>query len=448
MSNFNEFFKNKGAKTIVEKFFTDSDAYNSKHKITNLKYEIVEEPPYPASYYIENGLTASHKVKITYDLDNDGKEKETEFEIPKEIDGTFIIEGSYRISTNKLGNDYDCRMKLTGVGDHIVNFDYDRRYDVDKRVLKIRRYSQALGGPERPLEIPYDKIDEFEDKEVLRLTPRQIKKLEIKLDLDYKPEFINRKIINECIAFGDDRLKDLIIDKSIDSVAQGFMQFIFRDNNGRNFWSARKRIMTYFSKYDKLQEQSNSITSLAYRFWKGNSGASSKELQVPPGVNAMNLESLKSKITIAPTVAYNATMSDLIDIGDTPINQNTNLQNSLTISTHLTDDGVLFDVYDKDFKKITIDYLDYLNSKVVASEYVDYETNTIKPNESGKIEVKHRMKRKTVDKDDYDLIDHHPDYRLSTSTRRIPFLSTTVSVRISIKILVARNRKLYKNAGN
>ena len=103
-------------------------------------------------------------------------------------------------------------------------------------------------------------------------------------------------------------------------------------------------------------------------------------------------------------------------------NQNTNLQNSLTVSTHLTDDGVLFDVYDKDFKKITIDYLDYLNSKVVASEYVDYETNTIKPNESGKIEVKHRMKRKTVDKNDYDLIDLHPDYRLSTSTRRIPFL--------------------------
>ena len=103
-------------------------------------------------------------------------------------------------------------------------------------------------------------------------------------------------------------------------------------------------------------------------------------------------------------------------------NQNTNLQNSLTISTHLTDDGVLFDVYDKDFKKITIDYLDYLNSKVVASECVDYDTKTIKPDESGKIIVKHRMKRKTVDKDDFDLIDLHPDYRLSTASRRIPFL--------------------------
>lgn len=116
----------------------------------------------------------------------------------------------------------------------------------------------------------------------------------------------------------------------------------------------------------------------------------------------------------------------------TPINQNTNLQNSLTISTHLTDEGVLFDVYDKDFKKITIEYLDYLNSKVVASEYVDYDTNIIKPNDQGLIEVKHRMKRKMVSKDDYDLIDLHPDYRLSSTTRRIPFVNMTDSVRISM----------------
>lgn len=93
---------------------------------------------------------------------------------------------------------------------------------------------------------------------------------------------------------------------------------------------------------------------------------------------------------------------------------------------------MLFDVYDKDFKKITIDYLDYLNSKVVASEYVDYDTNTIKPNDQGLIEVKHRMKRKMVPKDEYDLIDLHPDYRLSSTTRRIPFLNMTDSVRISM----------------
>lgn len=313
MSNFNEFFRNKGAKQIVERFLTGADGFNPKTKITNLRHEIVEEPPYPASYYIENELTASHKVKIYYDLNDDGVERTTEFEVPKEIDGTFILEGSYRVATNKLGNDYDCRMKLVGAGEHIINFDYNRRYDIDKKVLRIRRFISDIGTFDKPFDVPYDKIDEYENKEVLKLTPKQIKKLEIKLDLDYKPEYITRKLIDECIAFGDDRSKDLIIDKTIDSVSQGFLQFLFKDNNCRNLYGTRKRIMTYFAKYNKLQDQLTSITNLAYRFWKGTKDSSSKELQVPPGVNAINLESIRSKITIPDTVAYNASMGDLID---------------------------------------------------------------------------------------------------------------------------------------
>lgn len=119
-------------------------------------------------------------------------------------------------------------------------------------------------------------------------------------------------------------------------------------------------------------------------------------------------------------------------------NQNVNLQNSLTVSTHLVDgdgetcSGVLFDVLDKDFNVITIDYYDYLNSKVCASEYVDYHTNTLKPNENGEVEVKYRMRRKMVKVEDIDLIDRHPDYRLSSTTRRIPLVNYTDSVRISM----------------
>ena len=87
------------------------------------------------------------------------------------------------------------------------------------------------------------------------------------------------------------------------------------------------------------------------------------------------------------------------------------------------DDKVLFDVYNKEFQKISIDYTDYLNSKVCASEFVDYKTNTIKPNEKGEVEVKYRMKRKMVPVEEIDLIDLHPDYRLSEVTRRIPFIN-------------------------
>lgn len=330
MSNFNEYFRKTGLPIIVNRFFKDVDTYTSDHghKITKLDYELVKEPPMPASYYIENGLTASHKVLITYEMDSKPQQYTTEFSIPKEIDGAFIIEGNYRISTNKLNSSYECRFKTSGIGDHMINFDYNHQYLIDRKILRLRHYDPKAGVTQRPTEIPYDKIDDAlldpEKKELMLLTDSQQKKLMIKLDLDYRPEYITQKLIDECIAFGDDRIKDLIIDKEIDSVPQSFMQFLFRDGNGKNYFTARKRIMNYFSKYGKLQDETTAITNLAARFWKGgmiktDDDKTATELQVPPGVNAVNLESLKSKITVSPTVAYNTTMTDLIDIGDTPI---------------------------------------------------------------------------------------------------------------------------------
>lgn len=435
MSNFNEYLKNQGARVIVSRFFSNADMYNPKHKIMNLEYEFAEESKQPASYFIENGLTASHRINLKYNLESpDGKVSDplySFFEIPREIEGAFIIEGSYRIATNKLESDFDCRINMAGSGEYYINFDMFRRYDIRKQVLRIKKYDELLGAMERVVEIPYDKIDSQigDKKELLKLSDIQSKKFQIKLDLDYVPEYINTKLIQECMAFGDDRLKDLIIDKRINSVPTGFMAFMFRSNNGQNYISVRRAINNYFTRYGKLQDEITAITRLAYRFFKGSSEVKSGEasLQVPPGINAVNLESLSSKITLSESTAYNSTMADIIDIADTPINQNTNKQNSLTVSTHITDDGVLFDVYDKEFKKITIQYIDYLNSKVCASEFVDYNTHTLKPNENGEVEVKYRMKRKMVKVDEIDLIDLHPDYRLSATTRRIPFINSTDS---------------------
>ena len=458
MSNFNDYLKNTGVKIIVDRFFKGADLYN-KHKISSLDFEIVNEPPQPASYYIENQLTASHKIKVLYTLDDNPDILYSTFEIPKEIDGAFIIEGAYRIATNKLSADYDCRIQMSGTGEYCINFDYNRRYDIKKNILKVKRYDPLTNTLDRGIEIPYDKIDSQigEKKELLKLTEKQSKKFQIKLDLDYAPEYITTKLIQECLAFGDDRLKDLIIDKRIDSVSTGFMQFMFRSNNGRNYIMARGRINNYFTKYGKLQDEISAITRLAFRFFKGSQETKAGEanLQVPPGINAINLESLGSKITIPDTVAYNTTMADLIDVADTPNNQNIGKQNSLTVSAHITDDGVLFDVYDKEFKKITIQYLDYLNSKVCASEYVDYKKLEIKPNENGEVEVKYRMKRKMVKADEIDLIDLHPDYRLSTTLRRIPFLNFTDSKRLmesintlkcwKIKILISIRQNRFND---
>ena len=48
MSNFNQFFKNTGAKNIVERFFTGADMYSPKYKLTDLTWHI-EDDHKPAS---------------------------------------------------------------------------------------------------------------------------------------------------------------------------------------------------------------------------------------------------------------------------------------------------------------------------------------------------------------------------------------------------------------
>ena len=123
-------------------------------------------------------------------------------------------------------------------------------------------------------------------------------------------------------------------------------------------------------------------------------------------------------------------------------NNNTNLQNALTVSTHVTDEGVMFDVYSPEFQKVTIPYIDYLNKKVVASEYVDYDNFTLKPDKDGMVECKYRMKRKMFPVGEIELIDLHPDYRLSETTRRIPFVNYTDSVRISMGTSILNSRIL------
>lgn len=433
MSNFNEYFRSTGLKRMMDEFLDGIDSY-SDTKITKLSYKIRDDLNHPANYYLENKLTAEFRIQVEYEQDGDGVIKEAEFAVPKEIEGAFIMDGAYRLSTATLGRDFECRMYDSSDTGSIedMSFDFNRRFNYGTYILSISNIDPTLGFiNEKQIEIKYsdlDKIANSDDprKVLLELTERQRKKLQIKLDLDYDPKYITTRLIEDCKKISDDRTYDYIVDKTIDTVASSFMYYLFTADRRKNFYTTKSKLRSNYTRYGRINL--SYLTSLCNRYFRKGSS----ELQIPPGINPLNLDSFKNKIQINPTVAYNPTMSDLIDIADTPINGNTNLQNSLTVSTHVTDDGVMFDVFDKSFNKITIPYMDYLNSKVIASEYIDYDNNEIKPDENGKIEVKYRMRRKMVDKDDYDLIDLHPDFRLSSTSRRIPFVNFTDSVRISM----------------
>ena len=292
MSNFNSYFKTIGAKRIVDKFFTGVDDY-SDNKILTLDWKVVEEPGRPASYYVENGETATFTVLIEYTTtDNPEEIKTSTFNVPREVDGAFIIDGAYRIASNRLGNDFDCRIKMSGVGDRIVNFDYFRVYDIDKQQLKVKRSDPSQTSiPERGTIIKLANLEKaLKDpkyKEALQLTPRQSLKWQIKLDLDYVPTEITPKLIEQAVMFGDDRMKDLIIDKTIESVAQSFMQYVFRGNNGRNLFMYKKSIREYYTKFGKLKEDQEALSRMFYKFFKGSAKSDEKgsdsDIQVPPG---------------------------------------------------------------------------------------------------------------------------------------------------------------------
>ena len=331
MSNFNEYFRNYGCKRIVDGFFRGGATGNgpwvdiwSKHKIDYLEYEILPIEDKPASYYLENDQTAAFKVKLRYTVDG-GEEKYAYFQVPREIDGAFIIEGAYRVSTNRLSGDFDCRFSLETGKEQKISFDYNRVYDVSKGVLKIRNADFLFGAPQKNYEVKLDKIPEFlndeEKRPCLKLTERQSKKLQVKLDLNYRPEYITETLIGQCIAFGDDRVKDLIIDKKIESVPQCFMNYLFRDGNGKVMRDARTNLANYFNRNGAIKEELESLSRTFLRFWKGGKDIKN-DLQVPPGVNAINLESLRYKIQVPETVAINRSMMDIIDVADTPINNN------------------------------------------------------------------------------------------------------------------------------
>lgn len=454
MSNFNSYMKNKGVETIVNKFFNEADSYNPDVKIISFKHYLEDFPDRPAAYYLENGLTACMTIRLEYiTSDNPEETKVSTIELPREVDGVFIIEGAYRVATSNLNSDKNCRIYMSGTGDCAITFGLlkfdlendkyftvNRRYDIRNKTLYISVGDKELPITQREIRLDYNEIDTYEKKEYLKLTEEQSKKFQIKLDLDYVPEYITAKLIDQCIEFGDDREKDLIVDKYIGTVARGFMDKLIQYKQGSFFYKSCRDIKTYFGANGFLQDSYPTFTNFAISYFKGAGAALDNDddredqgdIQVAAGINAINLQSIESKITLSEFTAYNSTMADIIDIADTPINQNTNLQNSLTVATTVTDEGIMFDVYDLNFTRITIPYIDYLNSKVCSSDFVDYKTNTLKPNKDGEVEVKHRMKRKMVKVEDIQLIDLHPDYRLSEATRRIPFLNSTDSVRISM----------------
>ena len=111
MSNFNEFFRNKGAATMVDRFHSGADGWSKTHKITNISFEIAEEDPHPSSYYIENGSYAKLRtIQLGYNMPKQVTDK-------LRIDRIRLYASAQNLLTIKSG-------KFTGADPENPGFNY------------------------------------------------------------------------------------------------------------------------------------------------------------------------------------------------------------------------------------------------------------------------------------------------------------------------------------
>jgi hypothetical protein len=188
-----------------------------------------------------------------------------------------------------------------------INFDFNRVYNINTATLTIKRQDPNLGITERNKTYKLDDIDKVHgmERELLRLTDKQTKKLMIKLDLDYTPYYISKQLIEDCIAYGDDKLKDLIIDKTIESVPASFMKYL-AGGKDKKYWKVTTKIANYWVKNGKLPNPVNYITSLCKRYLKGSSDQKKGDnsVSISTGLNPINMEALTNRLQIPDSVAY------------------------------------------------------------------------------------------------------------------------------------------------
>lgn len=407
-------------------------------KIELERYQSIDSNNLDINYLTTHEMTGTFTLKLYFKVTNSDivDEFNEDLEIPKLINNVFVIDGSLRIPTNTLDNDdavtvYDSNIRIN----ELLNITYEEdptRPDGYK--LTIYYYED-----EEPtvLDGTPEVIDQY--KNLMKLEQFEIDKLKVKLDTDEVGEYLTYDLIIKLINLGSDKRHDNMIDKKVYSAESNFMKYM---------WSrdVRKRILTSmkskFYQYNKiyLKDIQNAID----RYFRI---ASEKNIDIPTTVNPLVFDAMKYKVVIPKNVTFNQTMTDIIDVANTPINGNVNRINELNVCAVIKDDVIHIRCYTyPDQQLVEIPYTSYCTKRVLVNQYWDYDTKSFidrtKP-------VKYKLRMKLYDgtsTDQFDLIEPMPDEKLSITTRRIPLGNLSDSVRVSMATSMEKQAvEIYKS---
>lgn len=396
---------------VVSRILGFVDTFSNEYKIIDHKVSIDDSDLADPGSYVSTYSTCAFRVDVQYTLNNDDI-RDFSFEIPRMINGLFIIKGKYKLINRYLTDDNVC-IKM---GDYF-RFKFGFSYNF---VSKVFNYFDYVNDDDYNL--TYEEVEQ-QFPELLEFNEYQSWKMKILLDLDYLPSKLTQELADKLIDIkidANDAINKRIL--SIDSILVSALH--------RSALDIAKLLQSNFYKYGTISGVpfQTFIDKIFY-----NQGSETNTINTSSNVNPYSFDSMNQKVVLEHTKIegvkpqeFSESLMDLIDPIVTPDNVNVNRINYLNSSTKVVDKSIQIKVLDKKFNEIYLDYYKYVGSKVVPYRFVDYENKKVSK-DFMVLENRKEKKSKT-----YEYIQCPPDDRLSVLTRSIPMLNLTDSVRIAM----------------
>ena len=373
----------------------------------------VVHPKVELSRAIELEQTYNYDILLSYvNLETGEQPEPIVIEVPKMVNDSFIIFGKYKTPTLMLDNDRNARFYES---QFVV--DQDKTYNYETNLFKY------LNSSGEEVIIDLNSIEELPE-EARVVDGSILKKMGIKLGLDKTPKELTKEMLliaKDKFAGYNDKVEDHILDKKVLTVQAGLVNFLK---------SHKKEVYTRIA--SDLPRRGKIYASEMNKYIRKFFSHGAK-IDNPSKVNSLTFSALSRRIKLSEYTEYNRSLVDIIDPIRTPENANANIVNELNVCSVIDEDGgISIRVFDMNFNPVVLPYIDYFDSYIIDNQNVDYINKKVEP----KVKVRRRgevigeYKLSEVPKPCY--IDASADDKLSYSTRRIPMINYTDSIRVSM----------------
>lgn len=408
MNSYNFYIENKLPEILT--YYYNTPLRKRGYEVVNVS---VVHPKIELSKAIELEQTYNYNLLLEYQNIETGERPEPiVIEVPKMVNDSFIIFGKYKTPTLMLDNDKNARFYESQ-----FVIDSDKTFNYETGLFKY------LNSNGEEVIVDVNAIDELPE-EARQVEKSILKKIEIKFNLPAPIKELTKDILIQAkdrFAGYNDKVEDHILDKKVLTVQAGLVNFL--KSHKKEVYT---RIASDLPRRGKIYASEMNKYIRAF-FSRGGM------IDNPSKVNSLTFSALSRRIKLSEYTEYNRSLVDIIDPIRTPENANANIVNELNVCSVIDEDGgISIRVFDPSFNPVVIPYIDYFDSYIIDNQSVDYVNKKIEP----KVKVRRRgevigvYKLSEVPKPYY--IDASADDKLSYSTRRIPMINYTDSIRVSM----------------